>query len=303
MQKTKDRGTWAGLQPPDPTTRAILYMAVAALMSSALHVGVRHMSTRGLPSIEIVFLRTLLTIVVTAPLVFRPGQSAWRSAVPTGHALRGAVGMCSMWGWYYALSTMPLGDAVTLGQTTGLFVVLGAGFWFRERIGVARALALACGMLGAVIVLKPTSGVFSWPALVAVGSSALWALSLLMAKDMARHDSALTISFYQPLMIAPLALIATIPVWVTPGLYEIGILTVMAVVAGVSNYCSVRALSLADAAVTVPIDYTKLLWSLAAGYLLFSEIPGVSTWIGGTFIVAATLFIAIYERRRVHTQG
>jgi drug/metabolite transporter (DMT)-like permease len=280
-------------------TRAIAYMGFAALLSSFLHIGVRTMAERGMPSAEIVFLRTLLTILVTLPFVFRPGQSAWRTNVPSGHLLRGAVGMTSMWAWYYALSQLPLGDAATLGQTTGLFVVLGSAFWFREQVGRARWLALLTGMLGAIIVLKPGAGALSWPALCALGSSALWALSLLMAKGMAKYDSTLTITFYQPLVIMPLALMAAVPTWVAPKLADIGLLTVMAAAAGVSNYCMVKALSTADASITAPIDYTKLLWTTLAGYILFGEWPGLSSWVGGALIVAASLFIVIYERRAV----
>ncbi len=278
-------------------TRAIIYMGLAAVLSSFLHVGVRTMASRGLPSAEIVFLRTLLTVLITLPFVFRPGHMAWRTNVPSGHLLRGAVGMSSMWAWYYALSNMPLGDAATLGQTTGLFVVAGSAFWFREQVGVARWLALLTGMLGAMIVLKPGASALSWPALLALCSSALWALSLLMAKDMAKYDSTLTITFYQPLTIMPLALLATLPVWVTPTLTDIGLLVVMAAAAGLSNFCTVKALSTADASITAPIDYTKLLWTTLAGYLLFNEWPGLSSWIGGALIVAASLFIVIYERR------
>jgi drug/metabolite transporter (DMT)-like permease len=279
-------------------TRAIAYMGLAALLSSFLHVGVRTVASHGLPSAEIVFLRTLLTIVVTLPFVFRPGQQAWRTNVPSGHLLRGSVGMCSMWAWYYALAHMPLGDAATLGQTTVLFVVAGSALWFRERVGVARWAALLTGMLGAVIVLKPGAGTWSLPALMALASSGLWALSLLMAKDIAKYDSTLTITFYQPLVIMPLALLATLPVWVTPSLADLGLLTVMAAAAGVSNYCMVKALSTADASITAPIDYTKLLWTTLAGYLLFGEVPGATSWFGAALIVAASLFIVIYERRK-----
>jgi drug/metabolite transporter (DMT)-like permease len=283
-------------------TRAIIYMGLAALLSSCLHVGVRLMASHGMPSAEIVFLRNLLTILITLPFVFRPGHMAWRTNVPSGHLLRGCIGMTSMWGWYYALSNMPLGDAATLGQTTQLFVVLGAALWFRERVGVARWLALLAGMLGAVIVLKPGVDSLSWPAVFALGSSALWALSLLMAKDMAKYDSTLTITFYQPLTIMPLALLATIPVWVTPTLADLGLMTLMGAAAGLSNFCMVKALSTADASITAPIDYTKLLWTTLAGYILFNEWPGVSSWIGGALIVAASLFIVIYERRVTRVQ-
>jgi drug/metabolite transporter (DMT)-like permease len=279
-------------------TVAVLFMLLSALLSSALHVGVRYMSSR-LPVFEIVFLRTFLSMLVTLPLVLRPGQMAWRSNAPSLHVLRGLVGTASMAAWYYSLSVLPLADATTFGMTTTLFVVLGAAFWFRERVDAGRWCALAVGFLGCVIVLRPTgAGVALVPALIAISSSALWAMSLLLAKNQARYDSSLTITFYQPLTITPLAALGAYFVWVTPTWHDLGVLSGMAVLASIGNYCSIQALRMADASITMPVDYTKLLWTVIAGYLLFSEVPGLSTWAGAALIVGASLYIAIRESRR-----
>ncbi len=279
-------------------TRAVVLMAAAAILSSIMHVGVRLVSTTGLPVIEIVFLRTALSLLVTAPFVFRPGHMTWKSNAPSMHLMRGIVGTTSIWAWYFTLANLPLGLATTLGQTTSLFLVAGAALWFRETVGRVRWLALLGGMTGAVIALQPGSGELGWVALVAILSSALWAISLLMAKDMTRYDSTLTISFYQPLTIAPIALVATIPVWITPTLNDLALLLATAIAASIANYCAIKALGLADASITAPIDYTKILWSTAAAYLLFAEVPRMSTWIGGALIVASTLWLTIYERRK-----
>lgn len=281
------------------TSRAIAFMGLAAAMSSGLHVGVRVMSERGLPSIEIVFLRTALTLLLTAPFVFRPGQSAWRTTVPGRQIVRGLLGTLSMWAWYHALSNMRLADAATLGQTTSLFLVLGAFLWFREPLGRVRLMALGLGFAGAVVMLKPGVGLIDPLALLALLSSLLWATSLLMAKEMTRFDSTMTITFYQPLMIMPPALFLAIPIWVMPNAGDMAILTVMSAAAAVSNYCMVRALSLADAAVTAPIDYTKLLWTATCAYVLFGEVPTLQTWLGAALIIAGSLWLALSERRRV----
>ncbi len=279
-------------------TLGVLFMLASALASSALHVGVRYMSGK-LPVLEIVFLRALLTLLLTAPLVFRPGQVAWRTNAPGLQIMRGMVGTCSMSAWYYALSTLPLADAATMGMTTSLFVVLGAVLWFREQVDVYRWAALLTGFVGAIVVLKPTgANVLLGPALIALGSSALWAVSLLMAKGLAKYDSSLTITFYQPLTVVPWVAIAAWVVWQPPTLHDWLVLTAMAAAAGVGNYCTIHALRLADASIAMPVDYTKLLWTVAAAYVLFNEIPGMSTMAGAALIVAASLYIAVREGKR-----
>jgi drug/metabolite transporter (DMT)-like permease len=288
--------------PMGPVTLAILCMGLAALMSSALHVGVRALADSGMPSAQIVFLRTLITIFLTAPFVFRPGKMAWRTAVPHLHIVRGAIGTVSMWLWYHALSSMPLADAATLGQTTAFFLVLGAAVYFREHVGIVRWTALGLGILGALVVLRPGRNAFQLAALAALASSVLWATSLLMSKALSRHDSVITITFYQPMTIAPWAFLFAWPTWVPTSGESLTLLTAMSVAAAISNYCMVKALSLADASITAPIDYTKLLWTTLAGFFLFGEVPGLTTWIGAALIVSGSLLIVWHERINRVTQ-
>ncbi len=275
---------------------AILLMLLAGMMASLLHVGVRVVSPE-VPTIQIVLLRSVFTILVTFPLLFRKGKLAWRSNRLDLQAMRGIVGVCSMTAWYYALSVLPLADAGALSFTTAIFVSLGAGLYFGERVGIRRWSAVAVGLIGTAIVLKPGAGVLSWGAVAALGSSILWAVSLLMAKNLAKYDSSLTITFYQPLMIAPFALLGTLPVWVWPSAETWFILFGMGLVAGVGNYAYVHALRIADASLSMPADYVRLLWMVGWGYLLFAEIPAISTWVGAALIIASTAFITWRESR------
>lgn len=273
---------------------AVLLMLFAGLNSSLLHLGVRFVSPE-LPSIEIVFLRALFTLAVTAPFVFRPGKIAWRTNNLPLQLLRGGVGVLSMWTWYYALANMPLADAGVLSFTTPIFITIGAALYFREPVGGVRAGAVVIGLVGAAVVLKPGFETMSWAAIAAVGSSILWALSLLIAKDLARFDSTITISFYQPLLVAPIAGLAAIPVWVTPSSSAWLVLLGMGFVAALGNFCYIQALRMTDASSLMPADYVRLLWMVMWGYLVFSEIPGWSTWLGAALIVGSTLYVTWRE--------
>jgi drug/metabolite transporter (DMT)-like permease len=242
-----------------------------------------------------VFLRALFTLAMTAPFVFRPGKTTWRSNNLPLQFLRGGVGVASMWTWYYALANMPLADAGVLSFTTPIFITIGAGLYFRERIGGVRASAVALGLAGALVVLKPGFEAVSIAAVAAIGSSILWAMSLLIAKDLTRFDSPLTISFYQPLLIAPIAAVAVIPVWVMPSSGAWLALVAMGAVAALGNYCYVQALRMIDASILMPADYVRLLWMVTWGYVFFSEVPGWSTWLGAALIVGSTLFVTWRE--------
>ena len=55
------------------------------------------------------------------------------------------------------------------------------------------------------------------------------------------------------------------------------------------------AFKVADATVVFPVDYTRLVWASVIGYLVFSEVPDVWTWVGGTIIFSSTTYIAYRE--------
>ncbi len=275
---------------------AVLLMLAAGVVSSCLHVCVRFVSPE-LPTIEIVLLRSVFTILITLPFLLRKGRVAWRSNRFDLQAIRGMIGVCSMTAWYYSLSVLPLADAGTLSFTTAIFVTLGAGLLFGEAVGIRRWSAVIIGLIGTIIVLKPGSGLLSIGAAAALGSSVLWATSLLMAKRLTAYDSSLTITFYQPLMIAPFALLGSLPFWVWPSGRALLILAAMGALAAVGNYAYIQALRIADASISMPADYVRLLWMVMWGYFLFAEIPAISTWIGALLIVGSTLFITWRESR------
>lgn len=294
-----ERARPAGESGRDTVVRGILLMLVAGACSSMLHIGVRYLAPH-LPAVEIVALRALATLCVTLPIVLATSGAAWRSNRLDLQVVRGLVGVISMWTWYYALGRLPLADAGALSFTTGLFVTLGAALYFREEVGVRRLSALAVGFVGALIILRPGAGVISMPAVAAVFSSALWALSLLMAKYLARYDQSLTISFYQPLTIAPIAVLLALPGWVWPGPREFAIVAGIGAVTSLGNYCYVHALRIAEASLIMPADYVRLIWMAGWGFLFFAEVPLMTTWLGAALIIGATFFITWREAQLAH---
>jgi drug/metabolite transporter (DMT)-like permease len=296
MRRSAETSRWVRLVERPEVLSAVLLMLLAGFMSSMLHVGVRTVSPE-VPTIEIVLLRSLFTILLTMPFLFRRGRISWKTSRIDLQLLRGMIGVCSMSTWYYALAVLPLADAGALSFTTALFVTIGAGLLLGEAVGLLRWSAVAIGLIGTIIVLKPGAGLISIGAIAALGSSILWAGSLLMAKVLARYDSTLTITFYQPLMISPFALIGALPVWVWPSGYSWTVLFIMGLLAAIGNFAYVQALRIADASLSMPADYVRLLWMVMWGYVLFAEVPDLATWFGALLIVGATLLITWRESR------
>ena len=275
---------------------AIASMLIGGFAGSLLHLGVRTLGPY-LPTIEIAFLRAFFTTLFALPFVLIPANVGWRSKRFGLHLTRGLVGVVSIWFWYYALANVPLADAATLSFTTVIFVTIGAAVWFKEPVGVYRWSAVIVGLIGTIIVLRPGAGVVTFAALSAVVGNILWAISLLIAKELSKTDSSATIVFWQPLLIVPFAFVGSLPVWVWPEPWVWAVVVGMGVMALIGNWGVVNAMKLADVSITMPIDYVRLVWMAGWGYYFFAEVPDAATWTGATLIVASTLFITWREQQ------
>jgi drug/metabolite transporter (DMT)-like permease len=277
---------------------AILLMVASGFFGSFMQVGVRFVPSE-IPTVEIVFLRAFFTCVLTLPFVLQMGRqsAAWRTNAPGLQICRGVLSVLALSLWYYAIAHMPFAEAAALGFTTAIFLVVGAAIVFRETVGPVRWGAAAVGFLGALIIMRPGSGPLNWLAISVLGSSLMWAVSMLLAKQLAKYDSTLTNTFYQPLTTAPLALLAAAPLWVWPDFQTLLLFAGMGGLAGLANSCMIHALRIADASLSAPAEYVRLIWMSLWGYLIFAEVPVWTTWLGAILIIAATAFMTWHETR------
>ncbi|MEM8753768.1 MAG: DMT family transporter [Pseudomonadota bacterium] len=213
------------------------------------------------------------------------------------HALRGAlVGVSTQLG-FYTISVMPLAQATVLFFTAPIFAALLAVPLQGERIGLRRALAIAAGFAGVLVVVRPGAVAIDLPALSALGSSFLFALVLLMSRGLADEDGPLSAYVSSTIM----TLIVTAPFaaasWSLPtAAWGWAALAAVVAFSMARNIADLQAYRLAEASVLAPIAYTRLVLIAVGAYALFDETPDVYTLIGGAVIVAAALYIAHRER-------
>jgi drug/metabolite transporter (DMT)-like permease len=86
---------------------------------------------------------------------------------------------------------------------------------------------------------------------------------------------------------------------VTPDLVQLALLIVIGFL-GISGQSLItHGLTMGEATVLVPLDYSRIVYSAAIGYLLFSEVPGPWSFVGMALIVAASLYLVLTEKKRV----
>ena len=83
--------------------------------------------------------------------------------------------------------------------------------------------------------------------------------------------------------------------WQPISLDQLLIFVFMGAAGLLSHWCLTQALRLSDTTVTMPLQFTKLIWASIIGYIIFFEKPDLLTWIGGTTVFIAVLYITYRE--------
>ncbi len=229
------------------------------------------------------------------PFALRQGRQALISKRPKLQLVRGFLGNIAMLTWFYALSILPVGDATALSFTAVIFTAIGAALFLREKVGVRRWAAIFIGLIGTTIILRPGVQAVSLGALVVVGSTVLWACTLLIVKVLGRTDSSITIVFYSSVYFTLFSFPVALYDWTWPTLTQLGLMIVIGGMAALGHFAIAEAMKAADASVIVPLDFTRLLWAAGVGYLVFGEFPDFWTWVGGIVVFSSTVYISYRE--------
>jgi drug/metabolite transporter (DMT)-like permease len=238
-------------------------------------------------------------LAVVLPFVIRRGApgEVLRTRRLGGHLLRAVLGLGAMLGAFYALTRMPLADAVTLTFTQPLFTIPLAAVALGERIPARRWAATAAGFVGVVIMVGPSGAGYGFAAVVALAAAFLIACVRIQVKRLVETERPLTILLYFGLFSSLLSLGPALAVWRAPSAGELVLLFLVGALGALGQTFAIRGLSAGEASAVMPFDYTRLLFATAFGYALFADLPGPETVAGAAVIVASTLFLGRSEMR------
>lgn len=262
-----------------------------------------------LPAGQIVFYRSFFAIL---PVVF---YLAWRgdlaSAIqtkrPMAHVMRGSIGVCSMGLSFFALTRLPLPEAITINYAQPLLVIVFSALFLGEVIRAYRWSAVAVGLVGVLIVSWPKLSLFGSGAalgsdelagvMAALGAAALSAIVMLQIRNLVQTEKSAVIVIWFS-MIASLAGLLSLPFgWAQLDAWQIGFLVSAGFCGGVAQILMTEAYRHAEASVVAPFEYTSIILAIAVGYLAFGEPPTVHIVVGGAIVIAAGVFIVWRERQ------
>lgn len=272
-------------------------MFYAALFSALLAVGwvlVRHVSNNIHP-LEVTFWGNFFGFLTFVIATFISGRQNFRTSRAKVHFVRAAFNSCAILAWFWGLNLIPLADAAALNLIAPLLITVGAIVFFNETVGPRRWMALAVGAAGALVVVRPGFQEFDLGLGLVSITIVFSAGQRLVSKSLSHTDPSITSVLYLMLFMLPFTLAASVAVWSWPTLSELGLMAILGFLLSMAHFAWMRALTYADISAIEPIGFTRLLWGALFGFLFFSEIPTIWTWVGGIMIVGATTYIARRE--------
>jgi drug/metabolite transporter (DMT)-like permease len=245
---------------------------------------------------QLLLLRAVAGLIVLAPLIWRQ-RAAFRTLDrPWLQLARVVISSLEVAAFFLAAAYLPLADVITYYLASALFVSLGSALFLREHIDRGRWIAIVVGFGGVLIALQPSAQSVSWPALIALGASMLFAALLLITRSL-RTTPDVVLSSQQFVGTFTLGALLTPGQWITPGLPDLSLFAIAGVVSVAALLCVNRSLRLAPASVVVPYQYSMIIWAVLFGYLVFGDLPSIATLLGVAIIIGAGLYIFMREQK------
>jgi drug/metabolite transporter (DMT)-like permease len=277
------------MHPSRSTSKAALWMAGWLSLMVVIAVAGRE-ATGELAVFQVMEMRSVIGLCMLYPLVRAGGGFvAMKTTRVRDHAARNVVHYAAQYGWFAALTMIPLAQVVAIEFTMPLWTVLLAAVFLGERINLWKLLAVALGLVGVGLIVRPGGSGFSAGHAIALAAALGFAVSLTLTKSLTGSDSAVVIIFWMLVVQSLLGLVPAVAVWRWPSAAVWGWVLVVAFCGTFSHYCMARAMRHADATVVVPMDFLRVPLTATAGWLVYSERMDLYTVLGAVLILMGNL--------------
>ena len=276
-------------------------MLLSALAFALMATCVKAVSLKGIPVFEIVAARAVVSAFLSYLVVKRKKISIWGNNKPWLLA-RGLVGACALMCVYYAITTLPLAEATILQYLHPIFTALLALLFLKESIQRSTITCIVLSLLGIFVMLEPnllqiTGNSYPWISIIAGISGAFGsAIAYVIVKKLTKTEDSSVIVFYFPIIALPISIFLLGSDFVVPSLMMTGLLIMVGVFTQIGQIGLTKALHCGDASKASAYSYVQVIFSVFIGWVYFSEVPIITTIIGGSLIMAGALVNVLWKR-------
>ncbi|WP_187428017.1 Pseudopaline exporter CntI [Roseobacter fucihabitans] len=280
-----------------PNAKGALY-ALVAFGIFASHDVIIKVLGGGYSPVQIVFFSVLFSFPLAmfyllrdaTPGTLLPKHPWWMMARTVAAVI---TGFCA----FYAFSVLPLAQVYAILFASPLLITILAIPILGEQVKMRRWLAVAVGLTGVLVVLRPGQADLELGHLAALVSAICGSFASIIVRKIGREERTVVIMLY-PMMANFVVMAALLPLVYEPlPLADLGKLGVVAVFAWIAGRFLIAAYNTGEAVVVAPMQYSQILWASFYGLMFFDERPDTYTIIGSTIIIASGLFIVLRESK------
>ena len=241
------------------------------------------------------FLRFFFGFLIITPYILKTKFKVFNTTNLKIHILRSALNLPAMLLGFAALAMLPLEKMTAIHFIVPIIVTILAVIFLKEKIYLYRSLALVMGFLGMLIILRPGIIDISIGIYMALISSLIWSVVIILTKKVSKDDSAITILSHQYVYMSLFSFPLVIYFWDQPNLKTIIFILCAAMSGTILHIALNHAYKLVDVTMTQPYSFLGLVVSSIIGYFVFSDKPDFYTWLGASVIFCGVLLISYRE--------
>lgn len=239
---------------------------------------------------QIMAIRTLGVVPILAVVVLRGNIRLLPHDQWGLHLLRIVSSAGDTFAFYFACRTMPLADVMTFYLAAPLIVVAVSALALGEQVDRRRWAAVSIGFVGVVVALRPTSAAFSASALIALGGATMFAITMATTRKL-RDTHWLSLVMIQFIGSGVVGGALATASWVATSTTDMALMVLLGLVSMACFAGITRALALAPASLLAPLQYASIAWAALLGWIVWGDVPSLTTLAGVAIIVASGLFL------------
>ncbi|MGB3313989.1 MAG: DMT family transporter [Albidovulum sp.] len=307
----------ARLYTQNPVALGVLCALGAAVLFSLNDVTIKFLSG-DYALHQVVLIRSLIAISLLMA-VFVPlqgGYASLRTRRLGMHVIRGLCVVTANMCFFAALAAMPIAEAVAIFFVSPLLITVFSVFFLRETVGPCRWVAVAFGLVGVLVMLRPGSEAFRPIALLPLLSAAAYAMLHILTRKIGGTERATTMAVYIQAMFilvsgtmglifgdgawagsghASVEFLMRAWVWPAPG--DWWLLVLLGLSNGTAGVLISQAYRLGEAALVAPFEYISMPMAVFWGIVVFSEWPDAYAILGIGLIIGGGLYMLYRETR------
>jgi S-adenosylmethionine uptake transporter len=278
-----------------------IILALAVMAGAGMDATIKHLAQSN-HVLLVTFGRYVFGALFSAAIWMHAGRPVINAEMWHAHGLRGFVIAGCALTFFWALTVLPLAEAVTLSFIYPLIVPFVARLLLGERIRASSIIAAGIGFAGVLVAMQGAPAEELSPqhdlgVAAVLASAGLFSLAMVLLRARAQTDGApivgLMTSVVPGVILAGPAIVFSAP----PNVSDWPGFVLMGALAAAFMYLMARAYAAAEAQQLAPIHYTELVWASMIGYIVFNETSRVQIYMGAGLIIAACLYTAYEERR------